>query len=308
MGSNFPTYPGPQGQNRCPVHPSEPLIGMCGCGTLFCRQCSPSEVFCNRCLHQRHLAAHHGRQVAVAHPGWQSQHQANAHIRPLSHRVLLEALFMTILATLALAALFGFQNYSIASSSAQNSQKSVSYGINSGTEPLQKNTSLFKTTISVPDGSATLTSDTTYTINAKVESTKGYTDMISDLVPLDVLLAWGDMAHEDVDSNLVWEQGDRKGQVSGSLGGSGVDLSNNYVITHVSNNHLIPSSDRLALALKNIRAGDMVRIEGRLVDVKEKLDDSRVLTVNTSKTRSDQGAGACEIIYVEHLRVNGQSY
>jgi hypothetical protein len=213
---------------------------------------------------------------------------------------------MTVLATLALTAVFGIQNSDFTVDASQNA---ISYGINTGNEPVQHKTSLFKTNVAVPGGTATLSSDTSYSINAKVESARFYDDTIGDLVPYDLLLAWGDMALDDVDSRLDWEQGDRRGQVSGSPGSAnGVNLSTSYVIGHVSNNHLIPSTDRIARAMKNIKAGDMVRINGRLVDIRMSLNDNRVLTVNTSKTRSDQGEGACEVIYVEQLRVNGQSY
>lgn len=213
---------------------------------------------------------------------------------------------MTVLATLALAAMFGIQNSNF---TVNASQSAISYGINAGNEPVQHETSLFKTNVAVQGGTASLSSDTSYTINAKVESARFYDDTIGDLVPYDLLLAWGDMALDDVDSKLDWEQGDRHGQVSGSLGSANsVNLSTSYVIGHVSNDHLIPSTDRIARAMKNIKAGDMVRIDGRLVDIRMSLNDNRVLTVNTSKTRTDQGEGACEIIYVEQLRVNGQSY
>lgn len=243
----------------------------------------------------------------MAHAGWFGFHQpARAHGRPLSQKVMIEALFLTILATLVLAAMFGFQDKDFSLSTGRSA---ISYGINPGTEPVQSETPWFQTTVNVPGGSATLSSDASFTMNAKVEGSKAYDDPISDLVPYDLLLTWGDMANGEIDSKLVWEQGDRRGQVSGSLGGaSGVELSADYVIRHVSNNHLIPSTKRIEKAMGNIKPGDLVRIDGRLVDVRMSLNDGRVLTVNTSKTRSDQGEGACEIIYVEHLRVNGQSY
>ena len=305
MAGDLPGYPGLLGHNRCPVHPSEPLVGMCGCGTLFCRRCSPSAVFCARCHRQHQHASHQVSQTAIADPGWHFRHPAHGYGRPLTHKILLDALFMTVLATLALTAVFGIQNSDFTVDASQNA---ISYGINTGNEPIQHETSLFKTNVAVPGGTATLSSDTSYSINAKVESARFYDDTIGDLVPYDLLLAWGDLALDDVDSRLDWEQDDRRGQVSGSLGSAnGVNLSTSYVIGHVSNNHLIPSTDRIARAMKNIKAGDMVRINGRLVDIRMSLNDNRVLTVNTSKTRTDQGEGACEVIYVEQLRVNGQS-
>ncbi|MHB9054272.1 MAG: hypothetical protein ACYC5F_09870 [Thermoleophilia bacterium] len=303
---------------------------MCGCGTFFCRRCSPSEIFCARCHEQSQLAAPqpdatsqtgwhtwhthhpaHAHIAAQAHSGWHTHHAAHAphaahaHPRPLTQRVLLEALFMTILSVLTLAAMFAIQNNNL---NASVSQSSVSYGINTGTEPVQNSTAAFKTTLAVSGAKATVSSDTSYTINARVESAMSYDDQISSLIPTDLLLAWGDMTQNGVDGKLTWQQEDRHGQVSGSLGDGGVDLTQDYVIRHVSNNHLLPANSRVAAAIAGIKAGDTVRIDGRLIDVRMALNDGRVLTVNTSKSRIDQGEGACEIIYVEHLRVNGISY
>jgi len=219
---------------------------------------------------------------------------------------MIEALLLSILATLALAAVLGFQGNGLALNLNSGTSSSIRFGINAGSEPLQQSTPFFKTIVPVPGGNATLTSDSAYTISAKVESIRGYDDSISGLVPYDLLLTWGDMAHDDVDSKLTWEQSDRRGEVSGSL--DDVDLSSGYIISHISNNHVIPATDAIASALGNVKSGDLVRIEGRLVDVREILYDGRIITVNTSKTRADQGDGACEIIYIEHLRVNGRNY
>lgn len=212
---------------------------------------------------------------------------------------------MTALLVAVLAVVFNMQNQSISFGSQANA---VSYGISTGKNPVQKTTTPFTTNIELNGAVATLTSDTSYSISAKVESSKRYSDAISAAVPYDLLLAWGKMAEADIDGKLGWDQSDRQGMVSGSLGGSGADVSSEYVINHVSNNHLVPATDNIRKAMATIEAGDDVRIDGRLVDVRMKTDDSRVMTVSTSKKRSDQGDGACEIIYVEELSINGLSY
>ncbi|MFA6001177.1 MAG: hypothetical protein WC828_03575 [Thermoleophilia bacterium] len=212
---------------------------------------------------------------------------------------------MTTLLVAVLAVVFNMQNQSFSFGSDANT---VSYGINAGREPIQKSTTPFTTNMELNTGVATLTGDASYSISAKVESAKRYSDAISEAVPYDLLLAWGKMANTDVDGKLDWNQADRQGMVSGSLGGSGADVSSDYVINHVSNNHLVPANDNIRKAIATIQPGDFVRIDGRLVNVRVKTDDSRVLTVTTSKKRSDQGDGACEIIYVEALSINGLSY
>ncbi|HQT96169.1 MAG TPA: hypothetical protein PK435_16200, partial [Thermoanaerobaculaceae bacterium] len=159
--------------------------------------------------HPHHATRAHAHHAAHAH----AHHAAHAHPRPLSQRVLLEALFMTILAVLTLGAMFAIQNNNL---NAGVTQSSVSYGINTGTEPVQSSTAAFKTSIAVPDGKATVSSNTSYTISAKVESAMSYSDQISSLIPTDLLLAWGDITQNGVDGMLSWQQEDRHGQVSGS--------------------------------------------------------------------------------------------
>ena len=172
---------------------------------------------------------------------------------------------MTILATLALAAMSGIQNPNIADNIGQvvsGSHSTVSYGIDAGTDPMQKNTQPFKTRIPVPGGSATLSSEYSYTINARVESAKAYDDTISDLVPYDLLLAWGDMATDDVGSKLTWEQGNSKGQVSGLLGEAGVKLSTDYGLRQGRSNRLIASTAQIEGAPVSTRAGAAVGSDG----------------------------------------------
>ena len=292
---------------------------MCGCGTLFCRRCSPSAVFCARC-HEESLRQK-GRSgtitinysLGVLEPAYARSghahfphryHAAHVRPRPLTQRLLLEALFMTILSVLALAGLFGILSHG---QSFAASDTVVSYGIDAGRDPVQRDALPFQTSIDVNGANATFTSDTSYSISARVQSVKGYHDTISPAVPYDLFLAWGQLAEPDIDSKLTWEQADRRGQVSGALGPGGVDLTSSYVASHVSNNHVIPANSRIRQGLATIKAGDLVRIDGRLVDIRMVVGD-RILSVHTSKSRTDEGDGACEIIFVEHLRVNGQSY
>lgn len=327
---NHPSDPGPQRQICCSVHPSEPIVGMCGCGTLFCRQCSPSSVFCASC-HEKHesvarsrgesLGLEREQRAAVMAPRWPALHAGmpgrlhghhygatavHPQARPLSHRVMLEALLLTILTVAVFGMIFQMQDRAFSFSSSGDIS---SFGIDARTEPVQKATSPFNTSLAVSDGEADIFSQNSYSISAKVESVKPYGDAVGELIPYDLLLAWGDMAKGDVDGRLNWEQSDRQGSVSGTLGGSdGADVSTSYVINHVSNNHLIPANSRIMAALETIRPGDLVKIDGRLVDVKLYTDDNRVLSVSSSLTRSDQGDGACEVIYVEYLKINEKSY
>jgi hypothetical protein len=61
--------------------------------------------------------------------------------------------------------------------------------------------------------------------------------------------------------------------------------------------HMIPANSEVERELKRLRRGDVIRIQGHLVDV----DHDSGWRWRTSMTRADTGQGACEIIYVEDV-------
>jgi hypothetical protein len=61
-----------------------------------------------------------------------------------------------------------------------------------------------------------------------------------------------------------------------------------------ANMHLIPSDATTAAALRAIRRGDRVRVDGWLVEA-QSADGWRW---RSSTSRGDTGAGACELVYV----------
>ncbi len=279
---------------------------MCGCGEFFCRKCSPSTVFCPRCLEQRRrLEQARSHEVLVAAPAG-AGHVATPHGHlSLPRRLLLEALVTLMAAIAFLGGMVYLQNRSYAFEPSHV----ISYGIDAGQEPEQESIRPFQETIWVNGTRAQISGDTAYVINARVQGTRAYHDAVGDVVPYDFLLAWGRMADEDISSKLNWSQADRRGQVSGVIGGAtGPDVSSDYVATHVSNNHLIPADESIRAALAQVKPGDMVRISGRLVDVRVFTGEGQAMVMTTSKSRYDQGDGACEVIYVESIRINGKTF
>ncbi|OGB65633.1 hypothetical protein A2296_02650 [candidate division CPR3 bacterium RIFOXYB2_FULL_35_8] len=77
----------------------------------------------------------------------------------------------------------------------------------------------------------------------------------------------------------------------------------------ISNNHIVVDNDMLEKQFTSLNSGDQVRIKGKLVNIKatsiSKLNeyDPPYFEWNTSTTREDSGAGACETIYVEELEI-----
>ncbi|MFC4733639.1 hypothetical protein [Salipiger abyssi] len=78
----------------------------------------------------------------------------------------------------------------------------------------------------------------------------------------------------------------------------GAQLSARQIRTSSANMHLVLQSAAQREALKQIGKGDLVVIEGYLVDV----EAPSGMRWRSSRTRNDAGAGACEIILVETIR------
>jgi hypothetical protein len=62
---------------------------------------------------------------------------------------------------------------------------------------------------------------------------------------------------------------------------------------------MIPATASVERSLMKLRQGDIIELQGYLVDV----DHDSGWRWRTSMTRTDIGAGACEIVYVESIAV-----
>jgi len=113
------------------------------------------------------------------------------------------------------------------------------------------------------------------------------------LSPVDLALGWGPMSDSHVLQQLSISQGGR----FYSWWAQSFPVPREIIETHSANMHMIPATDDLERRLKSIRAGNVVRIKGFLVEVTGK-DGFRW---KSSLTRTDTGAGACELIWVESL-------
>jgi len=85
-----------------------------------------------------------------------------------------------------------------------------------------------------------------------------------------------------------------------------IDVS--YIMTHSSNNHLIPATPNLRKALSRAKKHSQVRLEGFLVEVTVIKNGKGSNNWNSSLTRTDTGNGACELIYLKRLRLGDQIY
>jgi hypothetical protein len=79
------------------------------------------------------------------------------------------------------------------------------------------------------------------------------------------------------------------------------------VTRHISNNHLIPAegSGHLAWAFRRLSKGDQVRLKGSLVRIASPEGQTYA---QSSTSRDDTCDGACEVVWVDELQVNGRVY
>ena len=121
------------------------------------------------------------------------------------------------------------------------------------------------------------------------------------IFPLDLSLLWGGNAGSRVYKKMIFSNDMRWGWYRY---GPGVSFNPN----EWANTHLIARSPALEGKLKALLVGDQVKIRGSLVNlkalpVKQRGAGSGEITLNTSTTRTDSGAGSCEVMDVEEVEI-----
>lgn len=144
-------------------------------------------------------------------------------------------------------------------------------------------------------GRWTLTPKATYDITARVLGRESYRfDALADLIPEDLALGWGPMSDNAVLDRFEISQSSRFFWWRPL---DGLPIASRDVVEHSANTHVIPADATVGRALARLRVGQVVRLEGVLVDGKR--DDG--MYFRTSLTRRDSGEGACEVLYVEEV-------
>jgi len=147
-----------------------------------------------------------------------------------------------------------------------------------------------------------------YEINGLVVHKMDYTFFSiykrDSVFPLDLCLIWGENTKSKVyqSKSLQFSQDARfcfyrwQGKVT-------------FDHAALSNNHLVINNETLEKKIKKISTGDQVEIKGKLVNIKATnlgeagTFDPEVFEWNSSTDREDSGAGACETIYVEDIKI-----
>lgn len=131
-----------------------------------------------------------------------------------------------------------------------------------------------------------------FSIDARVLSRQDYgIGREAQLSPTDLALGWQRMREDAVVSHLQITQSARWYNYRWQ---GAPPLPPQEIARSSANMHMIPSDQATATALRKVRAGDRVRIDGWLVEAVA-ADGWRW---RSSTTREDTGNGACEVVYV----------
>ncbi|GAB5520081.1 MAG: hypothetical protein RhofKO_23320 [Rhodothermales bacterium] len=113
------------------------------------------------------------------------------------------------------------------------------------------------------------------------------------LAPYDLAVGWGLMSDTAVLNHLDIQQHDRVYRWAGTEEAP----DTRTIIRHSTNIHIVPTTAGLGGQIAGLRPGQVVTLRGQLVDVTSP-DGSRW---RTSRSRTDAGVGACEILWLEDV-------
>jgi hypothetical protein len=140
-----------------------------------------------------------------------------------------------------------------------------------------------------------------FTVRARLLSAERYSlGRQAELSPIDFALGWNGMSDDRVLARLRISQGNRFYYYGWD---DAPPLPMEEMVRSSANMHLIPATADVRRRLESVRPGSTVTLYGWLVDVSAPDGWSW----RTSRTRTDSGNGACELVWVEDVEVGGDT-
>jgi hypothetical protein len=132
-----------------------------------------------------------------------------------------------------------------------------------------------------------------FSLDARILHRKiyGY-DRESKLVPVDLAVGWGPMSDQAVLDRLKITQSMRFYWYEYQLP---PPIAREQIVSHSTNLHVIPATPAIATFCKSLRQGELVHLEGELVEA----TGPEIPIWRSSLSRTDSGNGACELMLVE---------
>jgi len=156
-----------------------------------------------------------------------------------------------------------------------------------------------------PRGQAHLQPVARYRLNGILKGKRAYRKgWNSRLSPMDLVVIWGELTSPEYDRLIQYRQRNRWYYYRFP---SGFPQTRQFIVRHSSNNHIIPATDNLRRLLRTFRKGQVLSLEGYLVNINATAGHRRFWW-NTSRSREDSGDGSCEIIYLTRVITGGKIY
>jgi len=155
-----------------------------------------------------------------------------------------------------------------------------------------------------------ISSLTTYRIWAKAICVRAYAgfDRGSTGFPIDLALAWGDVANSDYAKYVTMHFSNDEATnqwLMFNMKSEDTPWTEAYFESHVSNNHVAPATENIYNALMSLKQDDTVYLEGYLAESFGHQGDTRVVS---SLSRMDILGGACECFYVTKAQIGDKVY
>ncbi|OJX29163.1 MAG: hypothetical protein BGO74_14095 [Burkholderiales bacterium 68-12] len=158
-----------------------------------------------------------------------------------------------------------------------------------GAEPLQESTNARP----FPLGAYQVHPVAEFAVRARILGREDYRlGREAELSPMDLALGWKRMTEPAVYQALHITQGGRWYRYSWP---DQPPIPVHEIVASSSNMHMIPANPAVRQALEQARAGRYIRLQGKLVNITHPSG----WRWNSSLSRTDSGAGACELVYVE---------
>ncbi|OTG63692.1 hypothetical protein B9T29_03010 [Acinetobacter sp. ANC 3903] len=156
---------------------------------------------------------------------------------------------------------------------------SVDHNISKGLAPLSKDQSIKKLQ--------------SFKGDFRILGSKIYTsDEQAKFSPIDYAVSWGLFAEPEIARHISVNQYDRF--LNWKI--DRLPVPAEQAMQMVSNMHIIPANPQIAKQIKHVKRGDLVRLKGELVEIKDKN-----LVWTSSLTPTDTGDGACELFRVSSI-------
>ena len=155
---------------------------------------------------------------------------------------------------------------------------------------------LMNSSRSWPMGKYQITPLAEFRLRARVLHTESYwLDRGADLSPVDLALGWGRMSDQSVLDQVEFWQGQRWYRYWPRKSTFPIPLTE--MVSHSANMHMIPANREVKNVLKSVGAGKVIQMSGYLVEVR----GPDGFAWRSSLSRTDTGAGACELVWVEEI-------